>query len=211
MIEGCSIRGEKKSGSLFSFFFFFQQRRTRHEAKRCAIACMCDDSLSSPVHTTVRRAAFFSTDPRPPPSSPRFHRRASSSTSVFFFFLPSSRLGWLSKSRLARCSPIFPWVSFSPRMCAAVITILGRGRGGRGGRLEAKAHAFRRGICGKMKRRGEKKRKIRVTKRTWNFAFVQLAISIRWNYGKKKIKKGDKKRKESEHDIRWRLVRRKFV
>lgn len=31
-------------------------------------------------------------------------------------------------------------------MCAAVITILGRGRGGgRGGRLEAKAHAFRRG------------------------------------------------------------------
>lgn len=53
-----------------------------------------------------------------------------------------------------------------------------------------------------MKRRGEKKRKIRVTKRTWNFAFVQLAISIRWNYGKKKIKKGDKKRKESEHDIR---------
>lgn len=130
MIEGCSIRGEKKSGSLFSFFFLFQQRRRRHEAKRCAIACMCDDSLSSPVHTTVRRAAFFSTDPRPPPSSPRFHRRASSSTSVFFFFLPSSRLGWLSKSRLARCSPIFPWVSFSPRMCAAVITILGRGRGG---------------------------------------------------------------------------------
>lgn len=52
-----------------------------------------------------------------------------------------------------------------------------------------------------MKRRGEKKRKIRVTKRTWNFAFVQLAM-IRWNYGKKKIKKGDKKRKESEHDIR---------
>lgn len=48
-----------------------------------------------------------------------------------------------------------------------------------------------------MKRRGEKKRKIRVTKRTWNFAFVQLAM-IRWNYGKKKIKKGDKKRKESE-------------
>lgn len=44
-----------------------------------------------------------------------------------------------------------------------------------------------------MKRRGEKKRKIRVTKRTWNFAFVQLAM-IRWNYGKKKIKKGDKKK-----------------
>lgn len=40
-------------------------------------------------------------------------------------------------------------------MCAAVITILGRGRGGRGGRLEAKAHAFRRGNLWE-KRRGKK-------------------------------------------------------
>lgn len=86
-------------------------------------------------------------------------------------------------------------------MCGGNNDPRAREGGGRGGRLEAKAHAFRRGNLWENEEERREKRKIRVTKRTWNFAFVQLAM-IRWNYGKKKIKKGDKKRKESEHDIR---------
>lgn len=142
MIEGCSIRGEKKSRSLF-FFFSKGERDTRRNVAPLR-ACATTASRRRFTPRCVEQP-FFPRIPVPLPL-PRDFTAAllppqvcSSSSSLRRVQGDFPKAGWLAGS------PIFPWVSFSPRMCAAVITILGRGRGGRGGRLEAKAHAFRRG------------------------------------------------------------------
>lgn len=142
MIEGCSIRGEKKSRSLF-FFFSKGERDTRRNVAPLR-ACATTASRRRFTPRCVEQP-FFPRIPFPLPL-PRDFTAAllppqvcSSSSSLRRVQGDFPKAGWLAGS------PIFPWVSFSPRMCAAVITILGRGRGGRGGRLEAKAHAFRRG------------------------------------------------------------------
>lgn len=194
-------RGKKVWESFFFFFSFSaKEKETRGETLRHCVHVR-RQPLVAGSHHGASSSLFFHGSPSPSLfpaiSPPRFflHKCVLLPPFVASRVTFQKPAGWL----LTDFSLGFV---FTENVCGGNNDPRAREGGGRGGRLEAKAHAFRRGICGKMKRRGEKKRKIRVTKRTWNFAFVQLAISIRWNYGKKKIKKGDKKRKESEHDIR---------